>query len=145
MFCIRIADSVSTIGSELSFYWLLFIWCQMCGWGLCVCGEEEEVLKMKLFEEDNAESWPHTSLILHYLLGFFWLFLCNTLDIWKCILITVWDKIKVIMILIDNRLFFFECYIWQMLGSKFLIRNRFSKRSQRNMLHISCADKEELE
>ena len=56
MFCIRIADSVSTIGSELSFYWLLFIWCQMCGWGLCVCGEEEEVLKMKLFEEDNAES-----------------------------------------------------------------------------------------
>ena len=56
LFCVRIADSVSTIGSELSFYWVLFLWCQMCGWGLCVCGEEEEVLKMKLLEEDNAES-----------------------------------------------------------------------------------------
>ena len=56
LFCVRIADSVSTIGSELSFYWVLFLWCQMCGWGLCVCGEEKEVLKMKLLEEDNAES-----------------------------------------------------------------------------------------
>ena len=56
LFCVRIADSVSTIGFELSFYWVLFLWCQMCGWGLCVCGEEEEVLKMKLLEEDNAES-----------------------------------------------------------------------------------------
>lgn len=45
IFCVKIADSVSTIGSELRFLLGFCFFGARCVVGGCVCGEEEEVLK----------------------------------------------------------------------------------------------------